>query len=94
MAEQQFVLVHKESGQEFTFSSRSDYVNTKAQGGYRDKRADETAESPRQQPPAPQPERQSSPRRFLARERRDEEPPVPPPGTPEQPAVPVEKQQD
>lgn len=54
MAEQQWVLVHKESGQEFVFSSRSEYVNTKTQGGYRDKKADEPASSPQPEPRRPE----------------------------------------
>lgn len=52
MADQQWVLVHTESGQEFAFSSRAEYLNTKAQGGYRDKKHE-----PRQVQPEPRRDR-------------------------------------
>lgn len=55
MAEQQWVLVHKDSGQEFVFTSRSEYVNTKAQGGYRDKKSDERPEPRRPERPRREP---------------------------------------
>ncbi len=45
----QFVLVHEATGDEYFFSSRSEYVNTMALGGYRDK-----DDQPQQATPAPQ----------------------------------------
>ncbi len=56
---EQFVLVHEATGDEYVFSSRSEYVNTMAQGGYRDK--DESPAPQERVQVFPVPSRQSEP---------------------------------
>lgn len=49
MASREFVLVEKETGDEYTFTNRGAFLSALYSGGYREKKDQPRAEAPRQQ---------------------------------------------
>lgn len=60
MADDQMVLVNKETGAELVFTSRAEYLAVKYSGGWRDKKSGESGSA---RPQEPRPVRRETPRR-------------------------------